>query len=130
MSRNDAYYTLGLARQQEGALDEALLAYATAAKSGEATNDSFQAIAAHYHAGRVLTAQGHLHRAAATYQQILPMATQSRKQLPIVGLAHIGYGEILYQWNDLAAAVRQVDTGLALNPRSRSHLYRWTPPSI
>ncbi len=116
-SRGDAFYTLGLARQQEGALAEALQAYAAAAKLGEAISDSFLAIAAHYHAGRILTAQGHLHRAAATYQQLLAKATQTRKQLPVVGLAHIGYGEILYQWNDLSAALHQVDIGLALNPR-------------
>ncbi len=117
VSRGDAFYTLGLAQQQEGVLAEALDAYAAAAKLGEATQDSFLAIAAQYHVGRVLTAQGHLRRAAATYQEILTAAAQSRKQLPVIGLAHIGYGEILYQWNDLSAAVRQVDMGLGLNPR-------------
>lgn len=65
-------------------------------------------------------AQGDLAQAAITYQQLLTVAAQSRKQLPVVGLAHIGYGEILYQWNDLVAAARQVESGLALSPRPRT----------
>jgi LuxR family maltose regulon positive regulatory protein len=116
-SRGDAFYTLGLAQQQKGALAEALRAYTAAVELGEATQGRFLAIAAQYHGGRVLTAQGQLQRAAAAYQQILTTATQSQKQLPVVGLARIGYGEILYQWNDLEEAVRQIDMGLALNPR-------------
>jgi LuxR family maltose regulon positive regulatory protein len=129
-SRGDAFYTLGLAWQQDGALTDALQAYDTALQLGEAADDHFLAVAARYHEARVFMAQGHLQRAAATYQQILAIATQTRKKLPVVGLAHIGYGEILYQWNDLAAAVREVDTGLGTEPTSRSHLYRRPTPPI
>jgi len=116
-SRGDAYYALGLARQQQGALAAASQAYDAAAKLSRNTNDSFLTIAARYHEARSLMAQGYLRQAATTYQQILWVAAQARKQLPVVGLAHIGYGEVLYQWNDLVAAADQVDTGMAFSPR-------------
>ncbi len=115
--RGDAYYALGLARQQQGALNRAFAAYEAATKLGMATDETFLTVAARYHEARILMAQGQLQKAAATYQQVLAVAAQAKTQLPVVGLAHIGYGEILYQWNDLAAAAHQVDTGLALSPR-------------
>ncbi len=116
-ARGDAYYALGQANQQQGTLAAALQAYEAATKLGMAANDSFLTVAARYHAARILMAQGYLQKAATIYQQLLTEATQSRKQVPVVGPAHVGYGEILYQWNDLAAAAHQVDTGLALSPR-------------
>jgi LuxR family maltose regulon positive regulatory protein len=116
-ARGDAYYALGLAKQQQGALTAALTSYEAAAELSMAANDAFLLIAARYHKARILMAQGNLHQAATTYQQILAVAAQAKKQLPVVGLAHVGYGEILYQWNDLDAAARQVETGLALSPR-------------
>ena len=115
--RGDAYYALGLARQQQGALTEALQAYEAATQLGVASENSFITVATRYHEARILMAQGNLHKAAATYQQLLAVAAQARKQLPVIGLAHVGYGEVLYQWNDLCAAASQVDTGLALSPR-------------
>ena len=117
VSRGDAYYVLGLAKQQQGALTEAFAAYEAAAKLGMAANNSFLAVAARYHEARILMAQGYLQKAANTFKQILTVADQARKKLPVVGLAHVGYGEVLYQWNDLTAAAQQVDAGLALSPR-------------
>lgn len=61
-------------------------------------------------------ALGQLHRAASTYQQLLSAAAQRERPVPVVGLAHVGYGEILYQWNELTAAAHQVETGLTLSP--------------
>ncbi|MEZ4623048.1 MAG: hypothetical protein R2867_47160, partial [Caldilineaceae bacterium] len=115
--RGDAYYALGLAKQQQGVLAEAYQAYEAAAKLGTVRNDHFLTVAARYHTARIFMVQGQLRQAATTYQQILAVAAQAKQQLPVVGLAHIGYAEILYQWNDLAAAVQQVETGLALSPR-------------
>ncbi len=116
-SRGDAYYALGLAKQQQGLLDAAIQAYEVAAKVSTAVNDSFLTNAAHYHEARILMAQGHLQQAATSYQQILTVAAHAKKQLSVVGLSHIGYGEILYQWNQLAAASHQVEAGLALSTR-------------
>lgn len=115
--RGDAYFALGLAYQQRGALPEALQAYRDATKLGMAVDD-FLTIAARYHETRIYMAQGYLRMAAAGYQQMLALATQQAKPLPVVGLAYVGYAEILYQWNDLAGAAQQIETGLALSPPS------------
>lgn len=116
-TRGDAYYALGLAQQQQGNLAEAFQAYEAAAQLSIAANHSFLAIAAQYHEARILMAQGALQQAAATYRRVLHVAAQAKKQLPVVGLAHVGYGELLYQWHDLPAAAQQVETGLAFSPR-------------
>jgi len=113
----DAYYALGLARQQQGRLTEAFQAYEAATQLSVVANHSFLAIAAQYHEARILMAQGALQQAAATYRQVLRVAAQAKKQLPVVGLAHIGYGELLYQWHDLPAAAKAVETGLTFSPR-------------
>lgn len=113
----DAYYALGLAQQQQGLLGAASQAYEAAATLSTTVNDSFLRIAARYHEARILMAQGELHEAATSYQQMLTLAASSKKQLPVVRLAHIGYGEVLYQWNELPAAAHHVEVGLALSPR-------------
>jgi len=116
--RGDAYFALGLAYQQNGALSEALQAYQDAVELGMAADDIFLTVAARYHAARTCMAQSYLRMAAASYQQVLTLATQYSRQLPVVGLAYVGYAEILYQWNDLAGAAQQVEIGLALSPSS------------
>ena len=117
LARADAYYALGLAQQQAGLLAAAFAAYEAAAQLSLSAKDNFLTIAAHYHKARILMAQGYLQEAATTYQQVLAVAVDAKKQLPVVGLAHVGYGEIFYQWNDLVAAASQVEIGLALSPR-------------
>lgn len=114
--RGNAAYALGLAYQQNGALTEALAAYQTATQLGLAVDDHFLTITARYHIGRIWMAQGQLRQAATTYQQLLHEATQRARPLPVIGLAYVGYAEILYQWNDLAAASQQIENGLALSP--------------
>jgi len=115
--RGEAHYALGLAKQQMGALAAAYHAYEKATQLGLVRKESFLSIAARYHEARILMVQGHLQQAAAIYQQILALAAQTKKQLPVVGLAHVGYGEVLYQWNNLTAAAHQVDSGLLLSPQ-------------
>ncbi len=114
--RGNACYALGLAHQQRGSLTEALAAYQAATQLGLAADDHFLTVTARYHEGRIWMAQGQLKMAAMTYQQILGEATQRERSLPVIGLAHVGYAEILYQWNDLASAIHQVENGLALSP--------------
>jgi LuxR family maltose regulon positive regulatory protein len=114
--RGNACYALGLAYQQNGALPEALRAYQEATRLGVAADDHFLTIAARYHEGRIWMAHGQLRLAANTYQPLLTAATQHERPVPVIGLVHVGYAEILYQWNDLAAAAYQVESGLALSP--------------
>jgi LuxR family maltose regulon positive regulatory protein len=114
--RGNACYALGLACQQNGVLPEALRAYQEATRLGETANDHFLTVAARYHEGRTWMAQGQLRMAANIYQQLLTTAAQHARPVPVVGLVHVGYAEILYQWNDLVAATHQVESGLALSP--------------
>lgn len=114
--RGNATYALGLAYQQHGALTDAVAAYQTAAQLGIAADDHFLTVTARYHEGRIQMAQGQLSMAANTYQQLLREAGQRERPLPVIGLAHVGYAEILYQWNDLPAAAQQVASGLAVSP--------------
>ena len=116
--RGDAYFALGLAYQQSGTLAEALHAYQAAVELGQAADDIFLTVAARYHAARTCMAQSYLRTAATSYQQVLALATQYSRQLPVVGLAYVGYAEILYQWNDLVGAARHIEIGLALSPPS------------
>jgi LuxR family transcriptional regulator, maltose regulon positive regulatory protein len=114
--RGNACYALGLAYQQQGTLPAALQAYQAATKLGVATDEQFLTVAARYHQGRIGMAQGQLRMAATSYQQILAAAAQQAKAVPVVGLAHVGYAEILYEWNDLATAALHIETGMALSP--------------
>lgn len=116
--RGNAYFALGLAYQQSGALPEARQAYQVAVELGLAADDIFLTIAARYHAARTSMAQSDLHTAATSYQSVIGLATQPSRQLPVIGLAYVGYAEILYQWNELAGAAQQVEIGLALSPPS------------
>jgi LuxR family maltose regulon positive regulatory protein len=114
--RGNACYALGLAYQQSGSLTEALAAYQAATRLGMVADDHFLTVTARYHQGRIWMAQGQLKMAATTYQQILSEAAQGERPLPVIGLAYVGYAEILYQWNMLTAATHAVESGLALSP--------------
>lgn len=60
--------------------------------------------------------QGHLHEAARFWQK--DIAAIQRQQswgklpVPIIGWAHIRYGELLYEWNTLDDAARELERGL------------------
>lgn len=58
--------------------------------------------------------QGDLAAAAQTYQQMIQQAEQQQPS-PFValGLAQVGWGEILYEQNDLPAAIEQLHQGMA-----------------
>ena len=59
--------------------------------------------------------QGQLSEAAATYRQVLDLATDAGGQrLPIAGQALIGLGELSREWNDLDVAARYLAEGIRL----------------
>jgi LuxR family transcriptional regulator, maltose regulon positive regulatory protein len=58
--------------------------------------------------------QGQLHQAAATYQQTLGLAaTYGMSAMPWIGVAQVGMGEVLREWNDLEGAEDLVRQGIA-----------------
>jgi LuxR family maltose regulon positive regulatory protein len=73
----------------------------------------YAAMIATMHLGRVRATQGRLHAAAGLHQRALEMAAEHGwGQLPMVGLPHVWLGKLLYEWNDLPSATRQLLQGL------------------
>jgi LuxR family transcriptional regulator, maltose regulon positive regulatory protein len=62
----------------------------------------------------VQRAQGNLDAALATYRQALQMAGEGSSQPPYTGMAHVGLAEVLYQRDELAAALDHAAKGVAL----------------
>jgi LuxR family maltose regulon positive regulatory protein len=62
--------------------------------------------------------QGHLHKAAATCQDVQQISDkyvgQSGKALPVMGYAYIRLSAVLREWNDLETATRYAGEGLEL----------------
>jgi LuxR family maltose regulon positive regulatory protein len=61
--------------------------------------------------------QGQLFQAADLYQQALHFAIGPGRQLPVVSMAHAGMGWLLYQWNDLDAALEHFCVCVELGQR-------------
>jgi len=66
-----------------------------------------------YDLGQVQRAQGNLDAALATYRQALEGASES-SQPPHLGLAHVGLAQILYERNELTAALDHATRGVTL----------------
>jgi LuxR family transcriptional regulator, maltose regulon positive regulatory protein len=66
-----------------------------------------------YDLGQVQCAQGNLDAAVATYRQALEEAGQS-SQTALTGLAHVGLAQVLYERNELAAALDHATRGSTL----------------
>jgi LuxR family maltose regulon positive regulatory protein len=73
----------------------------------------FLAMRVCYDLGRVQRAQGNLDAAMATYRQALEVADGS-SQPPHLGMAHVGLAEVLYERNELAAALDHASQGITL----------------
>ena len=66
-----------------------------------------------YELGQVQRAQGNLDAALATYRQALEGASES-SQPAYLGLAHVGVAQILYERNELTAALDHATRGVTL----------------
>jgi LuxR family transcriptional regulator, maltose regulon positive regulatory protein len=73
----------------------------------------FLAMRVCYDLGQVQRARGHLDAAAATYRHALEEAGDSR-QPPYLGVAHVGLAQVLYERNELAAALDHATRGVTL----------------
>ncbi|HET7377213.1 MAG TPA: hypothetical protein VFK30_10925, partial [Anaerolineae bacterium] len=106
-------FMLGMAYELRGNLPSAETEFRTATAEG-ADNPHIVTLAIG-HLGGVLMQQGSLHAAADTYRQALKLAEEmGRYSSPFAGVAQVGYGNLLYEWNDLAAAQEQLQEGIAL----------------
>jgi LuxR family maltose regulon positive regulatory protein len=108
---------LALAGQHviSGQVAEAAQAFDAVVRMSRATESVFAEVYASYQGAEARMLQGKLHEAAAVYREIERTATlPSGQQLPLVGFAYIGLGELQREWNMLDAAETLLTKGVAL----------------
>lgn len=115
LARADLLLSLGRVRQACDDLSAASAAFAEAvAISRAGGNVRAWALAVHLLAD-IHIALGQLHRAAELYQRALRVITaQGWQELPATSAIHVGLGDLMYEWNELAAAERHLTTGTRL----------------
>jgi LuxR family maltose regulon positive regulatory protein len=104
---------LGLAYGLAGDLAQAEQFYTEASALAQAAGVVYLAINARCEVAQVQIAQGRLQAAAQSCRQALELAGDAR--LPPLGLAWAILGEVAYEQNDLAAAERYLQEGMALS---------------
>jgi LuxR family transcriptional regulator, maltose regulon positive regulatory protein len=109
--------TLGLEYFLDGDFIRAVKTLEKVIEWGYSFNDITDGIAAYGILARLYALQGRLHKAYEQHQkaeQWLNMATGSH--LGAKGLIEVGIADVLYEWNDLNAALVHIEQGLDLIP--------------
>jgi len=101
--RTTAHWTLGFAYLLLGDRAAARRALTSAISLSQASGDIFTTILATIGLGNVQEADNQLSLAAETYQRVLQLAGD--QPLQIIYEAHLGLARVLYEWNDLEAAL-------------------------
>ncbi len=107
-----AFFSLGLAYQLSDQTERAVQNYLQSSDEAAAAGVLFLAIHARCAAAQVQITQGRLHLAEQSCRQAIQLAEGVR--LPPLGLAWIVLGGIALERNDLAAAERLLQDGIAL----------------
>jgi LuxR family maltose regulon positive regulatory protein len=113
-SRGVVALNVGMLYMLSGDVEVASQAFAKAASIGLETGNILVALYAMCQQAEVQIPQGRLRQAATTYQKAIQLVTENGGALPVAGVAHIGMGEILREWNELESAVRHVQKGIEL----------------
>jgi LuxR family maltose regulon positive regulatory protein len=115
-----AEHTLAEVLADLGAADEAIRRAGSepaevlrAVEGGAGFFAGFLAMRVCYDLGQVQRARGHLDAAQSTYRQALNTVGQS-SQPPHLGLAHVGLAQVLYERDELDAALDHATEGVAL----------------
>jgi LuxR family transcriptional regulator, maltose regulon positive regulatory protein len=106
-----------------GQLGQAERGLAEALAERRAAGQGYLATRVCHDLGQVQRAQGNLAAALATYRQALDIAGQVSSQPPHLGMAHVGLAEVLYERDELAAALDHATRGVTL-----SRQLAFTPP--
>src|SRR5215208_438009 len=109
-------WNLAVAKQMQGRLGEAEDALAELAADPWASGrHPYIAVRTYYALGQVQVTQGRLSAALQTFRQGLELVTEAgRSALPAAGVAHVGAAEVLYERNELDAALDQAMRGVEL----------------
>ena len=106
---------LGYGYLESGRLEAANEAFSLAVATSRTADHIYAVLAALGGLARVRMVQGQLHEAARLCRQAQQLATGGAGDpLPAAIYAHLGLGELLYEWNDLEAAVSNLNEGIEL----------------
>ncbi|MEO8084155.1 MAG: LuxR C-terminal-related transcriptional regulator [Ardenticatenales bacterium] len=121
--RGLATIDLGLAELSRGEPAAAARAFAEARGLGIRAANPYATLAASVNLARAHHADGALHAAAAAYREALACADENALQgLPLTGLAHVGLGDVLREWNACEEADERIDAGLRLAEDRHVHV--------
>jgi LuxR family maltose regulon positive regulatory protein len=105
---------LAVADWLRGELEPAERTLAEALAERRAAGEDYLATRVCHDLGQVQRAQGNLDAALATYRQALEIGADVSRPPPHLGLAHVGLAEVLYERDELAAALDHATRGIAL----------------
>jgi LuxR family maltose regulon positive regulatory protein len=114
-TRSVLYMNLGYVYLLSGEIDEAGYTFDQALEEARVNGNFSLILTIRCNQAKLLAAQGQLRLAAATYQQVLEVSTESRgRGLPEEASAYLGLGEIRREWNALTPALETLTRGLEL----------------
>ncbi|MCC7020859.1 MAG: hypothetical protein IT332_13945 [Ardenticatenales bacterium] len=121
--RGLATIDLGLAELAHGHEAAAAAAFVEARAISIRAANGYATFAASVNLARAHHADGALHAAAAAYREALAVAEAHNLQLlPLNGLAHIGLGDVLREWDLRDEAAQRITDGLALAEGRHVHV--------
>jgi ATP/maltotriose-dependent transcriptional regulator MalT len=110
-----ARYHLAMADWLGGRLTQAERGLVEVVAERAAAGERYLAVRAGHDLGHVQQAQGRLGAALRTYQHGFQIAAEPGEvPLPAAGMGHVGLSEVLYERNELDAALRHATEGVAL----------------
>ena len=107
-------WNLAVANWLRGRVGQAERDLAKVAAERRAAGEGYPAMRVCYDLGQVQRAQGRLEAALGTYQQALEVTSEASSQLPHLGMAHVGLAGLLYERDELAAALDHATRGVML----------------
>jgi LuxR family maltose regulon positive regulatory protein len=120
--RGNTLAQLGVAYALNGDLEAASRTFAEAYAVNEKAGNAYAIQIVTWRSARLRVAQGRLRQAAAIYRQVLRQASEqvALGQLPVTGYCHLDLGDLLREWNDLAAAAQHLGAGIERVERAGS----------
>jgi ATP/maltotriose-dependent transcriptional regulator MalT len=115
--RSHVAWNLGVADWLRGRLGEAEHALSEVVDARRAVGEGYLAMRVAYDLGQVQRAQGRLGAALDTFGHWLGETSEGGSELPHVGMAHLGFAEVLYERDELAAAYLHATRAVALSQR-------------
>ena len=110
-----ARYHLAMADWLGGLPEEAEQGLAEVVADRSAAGERYLAVRASWDLGHIQQAEGRLAAALRTYQHGLEVATEpGHPPLPAAGMAQVGMAEVLYERDELAAALEHATAGVGL----------------